>query len=171
MNKKILNIVQSALIASLYVVLTYISNVFGLANGIIQIRISEALTILPIFTPAAISGLFVGCIISSILTNCAIYDVIFGSLATLLGAYGTLLIKNICQNKENSKTTSILATIPTIIANTLIIPWILAKVYNLEGSILYFTVTIFISEVISAGIGGYFLAKALESHKDQMGWK
>ena len=75
-------LVHSAAIAALYVVLTYISSLFGMANGAVQLRLSEALTILPIFTPAAVPGLFVGCIIANIISGCAIWDIIFGSIAS-----------------------------------------------------------------------------------------
>ena len=85
MNKKTTFIVHAAVIAALYVVLTLIANALGLANHAIQIRISEALTILPLFTPAAIPGLFIGCILANFLTGCLIWDIVFGSLATLLG--------------------------------------------------------------------------------------
>ena len=77
-NKKVLNLCRAAIIAALYVVLTYIANALGLASGSIQVRFSEALTILPFFTPAAIPGLFVGCLLSNILTGCALPDIIFG---------------------------------------------------------------------------------------------
>ena len=86
MKNKSRYIAHAAIISALYVVLTYISNLFGLANGAIQIRFSEVLTILPVFTPAAIPGLYFGCLISNILSGCVIWDIIFGSLATLLGA-------------------------------------------------------------------------------------
>ena len=82
-------LVQAAMIAAIYVVLTFIANAFGLANYAVQVRFSEALTILPYFTPAAIPGLFIGCLLSNVLTGCALPDIIFGSLATLLGALGT----------------------------------------------------------------------------------
>ena len=107
---------HAAAIAALYVVLTMAANAMGLANHAIQIRFSEALTILPFFTPAAISGLFVGCIISNLMTGCALLDVLFGALATLLGAIGTRLLH---KNKW-------LAPICPILSNTLIIPFILA---------------------------------------------
>ena len=71
-NKKVLFITQGAVIAAIYVVLTYIVSLLGLANGVIQVRLSEALTILPVFTPAAIPGLVVGCVISNILTGLCI---------------------------------------------------------------------------------------------------
>ena len=74
-NSKALFIAHAAIIAALYVVLTLIANALGLANYAIQIRFSEALTILPYFTPAAIPGLFVGCILSNILTGCVPLDI------------------------------------------------------------------------------------------------
>ena len=171
MKNKTVYITQGALIASLYVILTLISSFFGLANGVIQVRLSEALTILPIFVSSAIPGLFIGCIISNIITNCAIYDVIFGGFATLIGACGTHIIWKLCVKKYNRKLSKILASIPPIISNTLIVPWILSRVYNLEGSIIYFVVTVLIGEIISAGIGGQLLAKAIEPHKEQLGLK
>ena len=88
-NKHVLHMVQAALIAAMYVVLTWVANLLGLANGAIQVRFSEALTILPFFTPAAIPGLFVGCIISNTITGAAVWDILFGSLATLIGAFFT----------------------------------------------------------------------------------
>ena len=94
MNKKVLYLVHGAVIAALYVVLTLLANALGLANYAIQVRFSEALTILPVFTPAAIPGLFLGCIISNTLTGCMLLDIIFGSIATLIGAAGTWLLRN-----------------------------------------------------------------------------
>ena len=160
MNNKSSYIAQGALVASLYILLTLASNLFGMANGIIQIRLSEALTILPMFTPSAIPGLFVGCVISNIITGCMPLDVICGGLATLAGAYGTYLLR---RNKY-------LACLPPIMANILIIPWILSVVYNFEGSILYFTITILIGETISVGVLGLFLARTLEPYRDRLGW-
>ncbi|MCD7836029.1 MAG: QueT transporter family protein, partial [Lachnospiraceae bacterium] len=86
MKNHVLPMVQAAMIAAIYVVLTFIANAFGLANYAVQVRFSEALTILPYFTPAAIPGLFIGCLLSNILTGCALPDIIFGSIATLIGA-------------------------------------------------------------------------------------
>ena len=80
MNKKVLYLVHGAVIAALYVVLTMLANALGLANYAIQVRFSEALTILPVFTPAAIPGLFLGCIISNTMTGCMLLDIIFGNI-------------------------------------------------------------------------------------------
>ena len=88
-SKKTAYITQAALIAALYTVLTMVAAGFDLASGAIQVRFSEALTIMPFFTPAAIPGLTLGCLLSNILTGCVLPDVIFGTLATLLGALGS----------------------------------------------------------------------------------
>ena len=87
--KRVTFITHAAIIAALYVLLTLIANALGLANFAIQVRFSEALTILPLFTSAAIPGLYVGCLLSNILTGCIAWDILFGPIATLLGALGT----------------------------------------------------------------------------------
>lgn len=76
------SITRAAIIAALYIVLTFFANALGLANSAIQIRFSESLCILPYFTKTAIPGLFIGCLLSNIMTGCALPDIIFGSLAT-----------------------------------------------------------------------------------------
>ena len=158
MNKKTLFICQSAAVAAIYVVLTLIANAFGLANYAIQVRFSEALTILPFFTPVAIPGLFAGCIISNILTGCLPLDTVFGSIATLIGAVGTYVISN---RLKHNTTSQYLAPIPPIVSNTLIVPFVLAYVYKFEGSIPYFMLTVGIGEIISCGILGLILLKTL----------
>ncbi len=161
MKKNTLYLVHGAVIAALYVVLTLLANALGLANYAIQVRFSEALTILPVFTPAAIPGLFVGCLISNTLTGCMPLDIIFGSLATLIGAFGTWFI-----GKKNLPTW--VATLPPIIANVLIVPPVLRYVYELEGSIPYFMLTVGIGEVISCGILGMILYTALRPHSSRL---
>ena len=152
--KKILYLTHAAVIAALYVVLTIIANVLGLANHAIQIRFSEALTILPFFTPAAIPGLFIGCLLSNLLTGCAILDIIFGSMATLLGAMGTRLLRH----------HTWLTPLPPIVANTLIVPFVLAYVYRFEGSLMYFMITVGIGEIISCGVLGMALMHILQKY-------
>ncbi len=140
---------MASTISALYVMLTLLARLFGLDSGVIQIRFSEALCILPIFTQAAIPGLFVGCLLSNILAGAVVWDVIFGSLATLLGAIGTRALKG----------NPYLAVIPPILANTLIIPFVLAFAYGAEGSIPYFMLTIGIGEILSCGVLGHFLCR------------
>lgn len=146
---------QGAMIAALYVVLTLIANAFGLANMAIQVRFSEALTILPYFTPAAIPGLFVGCLTSNLLTGAMPLDVIFGSLATLAGALGTHVLR---KHKW-------LTPLPPIVANVIVVPPLLTYVYQIPGSIAYFALTVGIGEIISCGLLGMLLLLALEKYR------
>lgn len=134
-------------IAALYVALTYIAAVFGLASGAIQVRLSEALTILPVFTSTAVPGLTVGCVLANLLTGCAPWDVVFGSLATLLGAVGTRLLKN----------KPYIAWIPPVMANAIIVPFVLQKVYGVEDAWWYLALTVGAGEVIACGILGILL--------------
>lgn len=154
-QKKAYFITQAAVIAALYVVLTMFINAFNLANGAIQVRISEALTILPYFTPAAIPGLFIGCLLSNLLTGAAIWDIIFGSLATLLGAVGTYLVRK----------WKWCAPIPPILSNTIIIPLVLTYAYGLPGGIPFFMLTIGAGEILSCGILGMILLFALQKYR------
>jgi len=171
-NKKTVFITQAAVIAAIYVVFTHVANVLGLANYAIQVRFSEALTILPFFTPAAIPGLFIGCIIANITTGCMLLDIIFGSIATLLGAIGTYIISHGTKNPSDnnyyckSKIRTMLCPLPPIIANTIIVPLVLINVYKLEGTLLYFMLTVFIGEVISCFMLGMILLFALDKRKD-----
>ena len=90
-SNKVTFLTQAAVIAAIYVVLTIIFAPFSF--GEVQVRISEALTVLPFFTPAAIPGLFVGCIIANLFGGAIPADIIFGSIATLLGALGTYALR------------------------------------------------------------------------------
>lgn len=153
-------ITMGAAIAALYVVLTLIANAFGLANYAIQVRFSEALTILPFFTPVAIPGLFVGCILSNVLTGAMPLDVVFGSIATLIGAVLTYVFAKKFPNLKW------LAPIPPIVSNTIIVPLILAYVYKFEGSIPYFMLTVGIGEIISCGLLGMILLSAIDKRRD-----
>lgn len=154
-KRSTLTLVRGAVIAALYTLLTLLVNMLGLSSGAIQLRLSEALTILPVLMPEAIPGLFVGCLLSNTLTGCAVWDIVFGSIATLLGALGTRMLR---KNKY-------LAVLPPILANTLIIPFVLSFVYRFEGSLWYFMVTVFIGEVLSCGVLGLFLLKMMQGHK------
>ena len=149
-------VTQAALIAALYVVLTYLAAAMGLSSGIIQIRFSEALTILPYFMSSAVPGLFVGCILANLLTGCALWDIIFGSIATLMGAVITYLLRD--KNK-------FLAPVAPILSNTIIVPFVLKYVYGMSGGLPYFFLTVFIGEVLSCGVLGMILLYSLEKHK------
>lgn len=157
MNSKALLVTKAAIIAALYVVLTFVSASMGLSSGVIQLRLSEMLCILPAFTPAAIPGLFVGCIVSNLLTGCMPLDVIFGSLATLIGALGTYFLKK----------KKWLTPLPPIVSNTMIVPFVLSYVYGFEGSIPFFMLTVGIGEFLSCGVLGmllYFILHKYAKH-------
>ncbi len=138
-------------IAALYVVLTLVAQAFGLASGAIQVRLSEALTILPCFTAAAVPGLTVGCVLANLVTGCAMWDVVFGSFATLIGAVGTRILRK----------KPMLAWIPPVLSNALIVPVVLQKVYGVPDSFWYLMLTVGAGEVIACGILGLMLYKAL----------
>lgn len=155
MKKNVRYLTQAAMIAAIYVVLTFIANVLGLANGAIQIRFSESLCILPYFTSAAIPGLFIGCLISNILTGCALPDIVFGSIATLIGAYVTYLLRKY----------KWLSPIGPILANALIVPFILLYAYGVRPLWLSF-ITVTIGEIISCGILGMILLFSLDRYRN-----
>ena len=162
-NKKVLLIVQAALIAAIYVVLTYFISAFNLASGAIQVRISEALTILPVFTPAAIPGLFIGCLLSNLLTGCMPLDVVFGSLATLIGACGTYALRK----------HKFARTWPPVIANMVIVPFVLRYGYGfiteykgVDWSIPFNALTVGIGEVITCVILGSVLLRVLNKYRN-----
>lgn len=145
---------RGGLIAALYVALTYLTSMVGLASGVIQFRLSEALCILPIFLPEAIPALAIGCLISNLVTGCLIWDVIFGTLATLLGAVGAYLLRKVKY--------SWVATLPTVLANTVIIPFVLIYAYGAEGSYPFFALTVGIGEIVCATILGAILAETVK---------
>lgn len=156
-NKKVLFLVQAAMIAAIYVVLTIIFAPFGF--GEIQVRIAEALTILPVFTPAAIPGLFVGCLIGNILGGAILPDIIFGSLATFVGAVFTYLLRN------KSK---YLAPLPPIISNTIIVPFVLRYAYGINLPIPFMMLTVGVGEIISCGILGIIVYGALHKYRHRI---
>lgn len=162
MNRnKTLQLANAGMIAALYVVLTWIANLAGLASGAIQVRLSEALTILPVFTASAVPGLAVGCVLANLLTGCAAWDVVFGSLATLIGAVGTRLLKN----------KPMLAWIPPVVSNMAIVPVILLKVYGVPDAWWFLVLTVGAGELISCGLLGMLLWKALKNVPQIRGMK
>ena len=147
---------HAAVIAALYVVLTEASAMLGMASGVIQVRLSEALTVLPYFTPAAIPGLFVGCMLSNIVTGCALWDVLFGSLATLLGAWASYALRR----------HTYLVWVPPVVANVLIVPWVLQQVYGVKDALPLLMLSVGVGEVISCGVFGMLLLQALKRRRN-----
>ena len=133
-------------------VLTLVSAAFGLDSKAIQFRLSEVLTVLPALTPAAIPGLFIGCLLSNFICGAMLPDMIFGSLATLIGAVGTYFI---------GKRVKWLSALPPIAANTVIVPLVLKYAYHLDGTVPFFALTVFIGEFVCCGILGTVLLYAI----------
>lgn len=153
-NTKLYILVQGAMIAAIYVALTM---VFApISFGPVQFRISEALCVLPFFTPAAVPGLFVGCLLSNLLCGAMPLDVVFGSLATLVGAVGSWYLRKhkwcVC--------------IPPILANAIVIPWVLRYAYGSQDLILVAMGTVGIGEILSIGVLGNALLITLDRYKN-----
>ena len=157
-KERLLFVCQGGLIAALYTVLTVFVGAFGLANGAIQFRISEALCVLPFFTPAAIPGLAVGCLLSNLLLSAIWQDVVFGTLATLLGALGAYLLRRFW----------FLTPLPTVLANTLIIPPVLAYGYHAEAGVPFLMLTVGVGEILSAYVLGIVLLRAIKPYGDRI---
>ncbi len=151
-----LYITRGAIVAAMYVALTYLASMLGLSSGVIQFRISEALCILPIFMPEAIPGLVIGCLLSNALTGCAVWDIVFGTVATLIGAVGAYLLRKLPEKL------AWLATLPTVLANAIIVPFVLMYAYGIQGGYFYFMLTVGIGEVVCATIGGTLLYFAMK---------
>jgi len=157
--KKSKSLVYGAVIAALYVILTLISSLFGISSGIIQLRLSEALCVLPCFTPVAIPGLAVGCALANLLTGANAIDIIVGALATLIGA---LLTRALRKNR-------FLAVLPPILANAIIIPFVLTLAYGLtEYSYLYLLATVGLGEIISAGLLGQLVYQLVKKNQNAL---
>lgn len=153
-TNKTLFMTQAAMIAAVYVVLTV---VFApIAFGQVQIRIAEALTILPLFTPAAIPGLFIGCLIGNIIGGAVLPDIIFGSLATLIAAVFTYMLR---------KQSKYLAPLPPIIANIIVVPLVLRYAYGVLLPIPFMMLTVGIGEVVSCGVLGIIVYTALQRYQ------
>ena len=160
-RKRIVYVCQSGLIAALYTVLTVFVGAFGLANGAVQFRISEALCVLPFFTPAAIPGLTIGCLLSNLFTGCLWQDILFGTLATLIGAVGARALKKVFW----------LVPLPTVVANTVIVPFVLAYAYHAEGGVPFLMLTVGLGEILSAYVLGIVLLLALKKYPRALFWE
>ena len=164
-NKSVLFITHSAVIAGIYTALTLIGA--PLASGVWQLRISEMLTILPVLTPAAVPGLAIGCILSNLIMGASIIDVVFGSLASLIGAVFTYLLRNIALEKKHM---GFIASIPPILANTIIIPIVLYFTINTEFSIYFMMLTVAVGEIASCGVLGTLLLGILKKYRHRLGF-
>ena len=149
-DEKVIHMVQAAMIAAVYVALTL--PIQPIAYGPIQFRVSEALTILPYFTSAAIPGVTIGCFLSNILMGAPLPDIIFGTLATLIGTIFSRMLRR----------QKFLVCIPPILSNALIIPWVLKFAYEFDDAVPFMMLTVGAGEVLAAGVLGTMLLLALE---------
>lgn len=151
--KKARFVTNAACIAALYVVLSYLAYCFGLSSGAVQLRLSEALTLLPYYTASAVPGVTIGCLITNLITGGNVWDVVFGTLATLIGAVGTRLLR---------KKSVYLACIPPVAANTVIVPLVLRAAYGEGTPLPLLAAGVFAGEFISCALMGTALCLALK---------
>ena len=172
-NKTTQFITIAAIVAALYTVLTLLTNLIPPIGGVFQFRLAEAMCILPMFTPAAMPGLALGCLLTNIITGAGIYDVVFGTLATALGA----VISFILAYRRNDITggsftlRAILAAIPPVVTNALLIPIVIMKVSEIPftaGTYFAFAFDVAWGELICAGVLGVALAFALRPYIKKM---
>ncbi len=148
---------RAAMIGALYVALTWFSSLLGLASGPVQLRLAEALCVLPFFMPESIVGLTVGCLLSNLLVSGGVWaDVLFGTLATLIGALGTYAMRNL-RGKPR-----FLCTLPPILANSVIVPFVLKYAYGIDDAWLLLAGGVLAGEILSVGVLGSFLLLSLE---------
>ena len=157
-NKTVLFVTKAAMIAAVYVVLTIV--LAPISFGQVQLRVSEALTIMPVFTAAAIPGVFIGCLIGNILGGAVLPDIIFGSLATLVAA--------VISYKLRGKGL-LIASVPPVVVNMLVVPFVLKYAYSVPLPIPFMMLTVGAGEVVSCCILGVGLGKLLQKNKFILG--
>lgn len=156
MNKKILFIVQSAIIAALYTAVTLLFTPLSFGHNIFQFRISEALTVLPALIPASIPGLFIGCIISNMLGGFGPVDTVFGSLATLLAAIVSRRLRN----------HPYWVPFPPVVFNALIVGTYLKYLYMQDVPLLVSMEWVALGELLSCYLLGLPLLLLLRKRSD-----
>ena len=156
-SKNVRFLTQAAVIAALYAVLTYVAAALNLAYGPVQFRFSEALTVLPVFTPAAVPGLALGCFLANLGSPLGIVDWVFGTGATLLAAIGTWLV-----GRVRVKDVPVLAPLPPVIANVVLVGFELSCLSG-AGPFAFgnFTWAAYGASALSVGIGELVVCYAL----------
>ena len=150
---------QAAMIAALYVVLTWLSATLGLDSKTPQCRLGEALAVLPLFMPAAVPGLSVGCLVANVCFSPMPADWIFGTFATLIGAVACRLIGRVWHSYRLPNI--LVATLPNAVANTVIVPLILQYAYGLQEGYWLLLVSVGMGEIVSGVLLGTVLALAI----------
>jgi len=152
------DLARGAIIAAVYALLTIF--LAPISSGLIQCRVSEAMSVLPYFTFSAVPGLFVGCALANLLMGASAYDVVFGSLATLLAAYITYLMRN--------RVSKYLAPLPSVVVNALVVGALLTYVYGVGVSYWVAAGYVAIGQAIACFGIGLPLMKLLERFRDKL---
>ena len=151
------NILRVIMIAAMYIVVTVITAQFSFLD--VQLRVTEALCILPVFTPVAVPALFIGCFFANLFAGAPWPDVVFGSLATLIGAYGTWKLRDM---------KPYIAIIPPIVVNLLVVPFILRFAYGVGTPIPMMMLTVGLGEIGACGVLGLLLYRVLLPYKEKL---
>ena len=153
-------ITQSAVIAAIYIALCWMFAPISFGHNLFQFRISEVMTVLPIFTPAGIPGVFIGCALSNLLFGgLGIIDLVLGSLATLTAAFLTYLLRN---------KPRVIALMPPIIVNAIIVGWYLNILISPEINVLVNMMWVLLGQVVSCYILGLPLCAVIDKYKKHL---
>lgn len=153
-----IKIARAGVLASAYVLMSLLT--FPIASGAVQIRLSEALTLMPLIMPESIVSLFVGCIISNLITGCALLDIIFGSIITLLAGILTSFIGKFI---KNSLLKILVGGVFPVLLNAVFLPLIWYFCYGqLEYVYILQVVFLFVSQALSVYALGIPLFKGIE---------
>ncbi|MBQ6426763.1 MAG: QueT transporter family protein [Clostridia bacterium] len=147
---------KAGIIGALYAVLTIV--LAPISYGMFQCRISEALCVLPCLTSAAVPGLFLGCLAANLITGAPVYDVVFGSLATLLGAWGTLML-----SRRNAS--KYLLPLPTVVCNAVIVGLVLRYAYGVDAPLPLIMLLVGAGEAVACYLLGLPLLRALRDQR------
>ena len=154
-GKKTRLMTESALIAAVYVALVLLFK--PISFGAIQFRIAEALCVLPFFSLSAVPGLALGCLLGNFFSGAAMPDVIFGTFATLLAAILSYKLRTVSKW---------LVCPPPILANAVIVPFVLQYAYGVTDGYFFLFATVGIGEILAVGVLGNVLLLALEGKKE-----
>lgn len=156
-------LVQGALIAAVYAILTLA--VAPIASGLVQCRVSEAMCVLPYFTPAAVPGLFVGCMLANLITGAEFLDILLGSLATLLAAAAARQATKWFRDRRFAKW---LIPLPSVVFNAFLVGYVLAYVYEVGVSYWLCVLYVALGQLAACYVLGIPLFLVLDKYKQKI---
>ena len=157
MNDAVKKLCRAGIVSALYVVTTLV--VFPVASGAIQFRLSEALTLLPLFFFESVPALFVGCLLSNLITGCAPIDVVLGSLITLVAGLMTYAVGKIF--KKTWLKIALGGLFP-VLFNALLLPLIWEYCYGAEHVYLIQMALLLLGQTVSVYLAGTPLVLAIK---------